>query len=63
MYSLASSGGTDGSPPSYTLADPDAYDPTTLQSLPNGSGSGTPCGPSSCTHVDYSPKDGMYGLP
>jgi type II secretion system protein G len=63
MYSLANSGGTGGAPPSYTLSDPDAYDPTTLQSLPSGSGTGTPCGSSGCTHVDYSPQDGMYGLP
>ena len=63
MYSMSTSGGTGGAPPSYTLSDPDAYDATTLQSLPNGSGSGTPCGPSGCTHVDYSPQDGMYGSP
>jgi general secretion pathway protein G len=50
-----------GKPDSYTLSDTGPYDPTTLQSLQKGPGSGTLCGTASCTQILYDPQDGIYG--
>ncbi len=51
-----------GAPASYTLTDPGAYDPTTLQNLPKGKGGTTTalCA-TTCKTVNYDPQDGFYG--
>ncbi len=54
---------TDGTPATYTVADPGAYDPTTLSSVPlkgaAGGGAATLC--TACTKLAYDPQDGLYG--
>lgn len=48
-----------GGQPSYTLADPGVYDPSTLSSLPLAGGAGL-CA-ATCTKINYSPQNGIYG--
>lgn len=61
-YSYAYVQPQDGSPPSYTLSDPGAYDPTTLSSLQkNANGSSDALCAQTCTTINYDPKDGFYG--
>lgn len=50
-----------GAPETYVLDDPGVYDPSTLQNIPKGKGSGAPCGAAGCTSVHYDPQDGFYG--
>jgi len=51
-----------GVPPTYTLTDPGAYDPTTLQNLPKSKGgtTATLCA-TACKTINYDPQDGFYG--
>ena len=55
---------TAGASPTYEIADPDPYEPTTLTALPaaNGATSNATCG-NGCTHIHYTPELGLYGAP
>jgi type II secretion system protein G len=51
-----------GTPPTYSIADPGAYDPTTLTGVPlKGGGGGSQQLCSQCTKLSYDPQDGLYG--
>jgi general secretion pathway protein G len=52
-----------GTPPTYVIADPGAYDPTTLASVPlkGGGGGGAQQLCTACTTLSYDPQDGLYG--
>jgi general secretion pathway protein G len=54
---------TGGAPPTYALADPGSYDPTTLSSVPlkGGGGGGAQQLCSTCTKLSYDPQDGLFG--
>jgi hypothetical protein len=45
------------------IADPGAYDPTTLASVPlkGGGGGGAQQLCTACTTLSYDPQDGLYG--
>jgi type II secretion system protein G len=61
QYQYTFSAAANGTPPTYTLADPGDYDPTTLASVPLRGGSGAQQLCTQCTKLSYDPQDGLYG--